>query len=197
MSAAERAIVLAASAGGIAALRAVLPGLRAGPAAVIVLIHTASPQVEGLIRVLQDGCRLPVTSAAHGEPALAGRVYVAPPRYHLLVEPERCFALSVDPRVCHVRPSADVLLMSAADAWQEGLAAAILTGSNQDGAEGLAQLRSRGGYAVVQRPDEAERPEMPAAALARAGADAVLSLDAMAAALMRWSSLPPAAGRAP
>jgi two-component system chemotaxis response regulator CheB len=185
-AAAERAIVLAASAGGIAALRTLLPGLSAGPAAVLVLIHTASQQVEGLLRVLQEGCSLPVSAAIHGEPAQAGRVYVAPPRYHLLVEADRCFALSVDPKVCHVRPSADVLLGSAADAWRADLAAAILTGSNPDGAEGLAQLRSRGGYALVQRPDTAERPEMPAAALARAGADAILPLSAIAPALMRW-----------
>lgn len=186
MAAAERAIVLAASAGGIAALRTILSGLTVERAAVLVLLHTASQQMDGLLGVFQEECPLPVTAAMHGEPALAGRVYVAAPRYHLLVEADRHFALSVDPKVCHVRPSADVLLASAADAWGSALAAAILTGSNADGAEGLAQLRSRGGYAIVQRPDTADRPEMPAAALARAGADEILAPEAIAPALLRW-----------
>lgn len=79
-----------------------------------------------------------------------------------------------------VRPSVDVLFAAAADVYAESLLAVVLTGANDDGADGLVQVRQRGGYALVQDPNEAEAPQMPLAALTRAGADEVLTLSAIA-----------------
>ena len=92
-------------------------------------------------------------------------VYLAPPDYHLLVEPGS-FALSVDERVQHARPSIDVLFESAADAYGAGVIGVILTGANEDGAAGLARIVERGGVAIVQDPESAEARAMPDAALA-------------------------------
>jgi two-component system chemotaxis response regulator CheB len=108
-----------------------------------------------------------------------GRVLVAPQGYHLLVE-ERHVALSVERPVQFSRPSVDLLFESAAAAHGPAAIGVVLTGSNADGAEGLRSLRRRGGYAIVQDPGDAERPEMPAAALAHAGADAVVPLAGVA-----------------
>lgn len=102
-----------------------------------------------------------------------GRVYVAPADYHLLVEPGG-FALSTDERVQHSRPSIDVALESAADAYGAAVVGVILTGANADGAQGLARVKRRGGVAVVQDPADAERGTMPAAALAATEVDATL-----------------------
>src|SRR5207247_10114796 len=103
-------------------------------------------------------------------------VYIAPSDYHLLVE-AGSFALSVDERVQHARPSIDVLFESAADAYGDRVIGVILTGANEDGAAGLARTKARGGIAVVQDPSQAERRTMPDAAIAATVADAVLPLD--------------------
>jgi two-component system chemotaxis response regulator CheB len=100
-----------------------------------------------------------------------------------LVERDATFSLSVDPKICFVRPSIDVLFQSAADAYGPGLAAVVLTGANEDGAAGLKRVRDRGGIGIVQDPAEAEAPEMPAAALMLAGADHVLPLERIPALL--------------
>ena len=107
-----------------------------------------------------------------GSCAQAKRSSPAPPVR--MSEPR--LALSVDEKVCHVRPSADVLFASAADVWRSGLIGVVLTGANEDGAAGLAAIRSRGGLGIVQQPEEAEMRQMPDAALRLAGADHVLGL---------------------
>ena len=102
-------------------------------------------------------------------------VYIAPPDYHLLVE-RGSFALSIDERVKYARPSIDVLFESAADAYGPAVVGVILTGANEDGAAGLARIKERGGVAVIQDPEGAERRTMPDAAIAATAADAVLPL---------------------
>ena len=170
------ACVIGASAGGVTALVQLLGDLSPQlPMGVIVVLH-AGAQATGLARVLGTRCPLPVRTVEAGSRCEPGQVWVAPPGYHLLVERDRRFSLSVDDKVCYVRPSVDVLFASAADAWRERLIGVILTGGNEDGADGLLQIRSRGGVAVVQDPAEAEAAAMPQAALQRAGADHVLGI---------------------
>jgi two-component system chemotaxis response regulator CheB len=108
-----------------------------------------------------------------------GRVYLAPPDYHLLVEPEG-FALSTDEAVQYSRPSIDVLFDSAADTYGDRLIGVLLTGANEDGAYGLRRVRRRGGVTIVQDPETAERRTMPDAAIAAGAADLVLPLDGIA-----------------
>jgi two-component system chemotaxis response regulator CheB len=187
------ACVVAASTGGIAALRSLLRGLDAGfRPSVIVVQHSGADGFGVLVDLLRDSCALPVSEAQSREPVLPRHVYLAPPRYHLLVEQRRHFSLSVDERVCHVRPSADVLFGSAAEVWRDQLVAVVLTGANDDGARGAAQVRGLGGRLIVQDPKEAEAPEMPAAALRLAGADHVLSMKDIAPMLMKLAGRPAA-----
>ena len=119
--------------------------------------------------------RLPVADVEDKAPIEPGRVYLAPPDYHLLIEPGY-FSLSTEPHVHYARPSIDVLFESAADAYGDRVIGVILTGANADGAHGLARIKQLGGVAVVQDPRTAERPEMPGAALVATAADAVLPL---------------------
>jgi two-component system chemotaxis response regulator CheB len=107
-------------------------------------------------------------------------VYIAPPDYHLLVEPG-AFALSVDERVQFARPSIDVLFESASLAYGPAVIGIILTGANADGAAGLAAIKDRGGVAIVQEPDSAMRRAMPDAAIAATVADAILPLEKIGA----------------
>lgn len=171
------AVVMAASTGGIEALRTVLRALDPAIAAPVLIVqHTASDDAQALCGVLAAGSAIPVLEAEPRQPLIDGCAYLAPPGYHLLVEPGPRAALSMDEKVCHVRPSADVLFTSAADVWRGGLIGVVLTGANEDGAAGMAAIRSRKGLAIVQNPEEAEMREMPEATQRRAGADHVLSL---------------------
>lgn len=173
------ACVIAASAGGVTAIIEVLSALdQSIGLSLIALLHLGEED-RGLARVLGARCSLPVQTAEAGFVAEPGRVWLAPAGYHLLVEKDRRFTLSLDEKVCHVRPSADVLFASAADVWHERLIGVVLTGSNEDGAQGLREIRSRKGLGIVQSPQDAESPQMPAEAIRVAGADHILNVSAI------------------
>ena len=178
------AVVIGASAGGVEAISMLLAALPAKfGLAVLVVIHLPATSGNLLVSVLRPRCALPVVEAADKDPIERGTVYLAPPGYHLLVEPDRTVALSIDAPVNFSRPSIDVLFESAAFAYRDRLLGIVLTGANADGADGLARIRAFGGEAWVQDPHTAAASAMPSAALERAGADRVLSLPEMAAAL--------------
>jgi len=189
----RRVVAIAASVGGLEALKQVLGDLPATfPWPVIALLHTSAgyrdTQLESL---LGQRCALPVCEAEARMPVAAGVVHVAPAGYHLLVEKDLRFSLSVDEKVSYVRPSADVLFESLAEAVGAGAIGVILTGANDDGAAGLAAIRARGGLALVQDPAEARAPQMPQAALRLAGADQVLRLSQVGPALTALAAAPP------
>lgn len=175
--------MIGASAGGLAALRVLLGALDlrfAWP--LVTVMHIAEPDISGLVSLLGRTSVLPVREAHSGE-ALAAGVWLAPGNYHLLIERDAKFALSVDARVAHARPSIDVLFESAADSFAARVIGVVLSGANDDGARGLAAIRAAGGLALVQDPDSAEEPTMPRAALQRCGADAILTPALLAARL--------------
>jgi len=108
-------------------------------------------------------------------PIKAGRIYVAPADYHLLVETKLEFALDVSEKVHYSRPSIDVAFESAADVFGEKLTAILLSGANSDGTQGLIAVKQRGGTTLIQSPETAEVPYMPAYALKHLEADSVLA----------------------
>ena len=170
-------IVVGASWGGLSAVGQILAALPEGfDCAVVVAQHRKGDTADGgLAGLLGLRTRMPVLDVHDKEPIQSGRVYLAPPDYHLLIQ-KGYFSLSTEERVKFARPSIDVLFESAADAYRERVVGVILTGANEDGARGLARIKQRGGVAVVQDPRSAERQEMPGAALAATDADAVLPI---------------------
>ncbi|MBS1960695.1 MAG: chemotaxis protein CheB [Bdellovibrionales bacterium] len=171
-------IAIGCSAGGFDLLNDLLPRLPADfPAAIAVVIHIAPASRNGIVEVLAPKCRLPLKEAEDKELVRPATIYFAPPGYHLLVEPDRRFTLSVDEPVNYSRPSIDVLFESAAIAYRERLLGILLSGANSDGAAGLQSIRNLKGKIFVQDPKEATHPEMPRAALDLGPADAVVSLE--------------------
>lgn len=138
--------------------------------------RSADSAPSGLADLLRLRARRPVQDVEDKTAIEPRHVYLAPPDYHLLVE-RGSFALSVDARVQHARPSIDVLFESASYAYGPGVIGIILTGANEDGAAGLAAVKARGGVAVVQDPRDAARRTMPEAAIAATAADAILPLE--------------------
>jgi two-component system chemotaxis response regulator CheB len=177
-------VAIGASWGGLRAIEIVLGALPAGfGAPVVIAQHRRHDTPDGtLVQMLGARCALPVREAEDKQSLDPGVVLVAPADYHLLVE-TGTVALSVDAPLNYSRPSIDILFSSAADAYAERVAGIVLTGANADGALGLAQIAGRGGTAIVQDPETAERREMPDAAL-RATPDArVLTLAQIGSAL--------------
>ena len=170
-------IAVGASWGGLKAVSAILSALPEDlDAAVVVAQHRGADTLDGgLASILDMRTKLKVRDVDDKEPIEPGHVYLAPPDYHLLVD-DRHFALSTDAPVRFARPSIDVLFESAAEAYGDRAIGVILTGANDDGAAGLARIKERGGVAIVQDPAEAERHEMPRAAMAATVADAILPL---------------------
>ena len=178
-------VVVGSSWGGMRALSILLPGLPADlDAAVVLAQHRSANSTARLAALLQRHAALPVDEVEDKDPIEPGRVYLAPPDYHVLVEPG-CCSLSLDERVQYSRPSVDVLFESAADSYGRRVAAVVLTGANADGAEGMRRVRAAGGVTIVQDPTDAEQTAMPAAALATGAADKVLALSAIAPYLVR------------
>jgi two-component system chemotaxis response regulator CheB len=177
-----RAVAIGASAGAVQALLQILPALPADyPAPIFIVVHVPSDRDNALVALFQSKCAIRVKEAEDKEMAIAGTAYFAPSDYHLLVESDGGLSLSSDELVNHSRPSIDVLLESAADAYGDALIGVVLTGANEDGAIGLRAIVDAGGLAVVEDPAGAYAPAMPAAALKATASAEVMSLDSITA----------------
>lgn len=158
-------VVVGTSWGGLAALRTLAAGLPVNyeiPTAIVQHRHRQSDEL--LARFLQEHTRLRVREVEDKQPIEPGALFVAPANYHMLVEYGH-FALSIDAPVRYSRPSIDLALMSAADAYRHRCVGVVLTGGSDDGAMGLRRVADRGGMPVVQDPATAEAKAMPTAAL--------------------------------
>ena len=177
-------VAMGASWGGLHAVETVLGALPEDFAAPIVIAQHRQPHSDDnmLVRLLDARSALDVREAEDKQSLDPGTVLIAPADYHLLVEPG-AVALSVDAPLNYSRPSIDILLSSAADAYGEHVAGVVLTGANADGALGLAQIAGRGGPTIVQDPETAERREMPEAALWATPEARVLALEEIGPAL--------------
>ncbi|WP_095056132.1 chemotaxis protein CheB [Pseudomonas sp. Irchel s3f7] len=171
------AIVIGASAGGVEALLSILGTLREGfTLPIIVVLHLPDQRCSHLAEVFARRVALPVIEACDKTPVDAGTLYFAAPGYHLSVEQDRSFSLSLEPRLHHSRPAIDYLFESASDAYGAHLAAVLLTGANRDGARGLTHVKQQGGLTIVQDPQEAQVATMPQAALAMHLPDHILPI---------------------
>jgi two-component system chemotaxis response regulator CheB len=161
-------IVVGASAGGMQALRIILSTLPADfPMAVIIVLHIQSTSDGFLIDYLNSICEITVKEADEKEKIMPGIVYIAPANYHLQIEEDRTFSLSIDEHVNFSRPSIDVLFETAADVYNEKLIGVVLTGGNRDGSSGLKRIEESGGFTIIQDPETAIADSMPQSAIAQ------------------------------
>src|SRR4051812_13963699 len=189
---AKQLVVVGASAGGIEALRAVVAGLPPDFAAPIcVVLHTA-PQSPGVLdAILSRAGPLPATNARDQERLVPGHIYVAPPDYHLLIEPGRV-RVTKGPRENRFRPAIDPLFRSAAQVYGPAAIGVVLTGNLDDGTAGLWAVKQLGGTAIVQHPDDALFPAMPTSALRHVKVDYSVPLPELPPLLVKLTSEVPA-----
>ncbi len=178
-------VALAASVGGLQAIRTILSALPADfPAAILVVQHLNPNYPSQLPEILSQRTALRVKPAATGDVLRPGTVYVAVPAQHLLVGPNGTLLLSDAPKMNFVRPAADKLFMSVATTYKSRAIAVVLTGSGSDGALGVLSIKKHGGMAISQDKSTSEFFNMPGAAIATGKVDLVLPLDAIASTLV-------------
>jgi two-component system chemotaxis response regulator CheB len=173
-------VVIGASAGGLEALRTLVAALPSDfPVPICVVVHSA-PQAPGLIgEILDRAGLLKAANARNRERLQGGRIYVAPPDMHLVIEPGIA-RVTKGPREHRFRPAIDPMFRSAAQVYGPGTIGVVLSGSLDDGTAGLWAIKQLGGVAIVQDPADAMFPGMPENALRHVTVDHVIAIDTLA-----------------
>ncbi|MEP7052149.1 MAG: chemotaxis-specific protein-glutamate methyltransferase CheB [Pseudomonadota bacterium] len=184
-----KAVVIACSTGGPAALAALIPALRLEHhAALLIVQHMAAGYTRALAAQLAADAPFPVKEAETGVDLQAGSAWVAAGDQHLFLDSRGRLALSEAPLVNGVRPAADVTLASVAEQFGPRSLGVILTGMGKDGARGLAHLKAAGGVTLAQDRASSTVYGMPKAAVELGVVDTVAPLSRMAALINRWVS---------
>ncbi len=177
----SKLVVVGTSWGGIDALKVLLKNINAPfTFSVVVVIHQERQKKSHLSKIFAEMVSFPVLEAEDKQQILPGNVYISTPNYHLLVEQDGTLSHTVDRPVNFCRPSVDVLFQTAADAFGKRVIAIVLTGANQDGADGSKWIKQRGGKVFVQDPKEAEAKVMPLATIANIDVDLIGNLSTLA-----------------
>lgn len=178
-------IVIGGSAGALEALRQIVGKLpRRLPAAMCVVIHTSATSARLLAAILERSGPLPASYPTDGEPIVPGRIYVASPDHHLLIE-RSTLRVTKGPKENRFRPAVDPLFRTAAHTFGSRVIGVILSGGDGDGTLGLAAVARAGGVTIAQSPDDAIVTGMPASAIEFADVDHVLPADEIPALLSR------------
>jgi two-component system chemotaxis response regulator CheB len=184
-------IVIGTSTGGIDALKELVAGLpRDLKASIFITLHVAPYSLGILPEILERAGSLHASNATDWEQIEQGRIYVAPPDRHLIVEPSGHVRVTRGPRENRFRPAIDPLFRSAAHAFGPRVVGIILTGWLDDGTAGLWAVKERGGTAVVQQPEDAFAPAMPLSAIKHVEVDHIVPLKEIAPLLVRLTEAP-------
>jgi two-component system chemotaxis response regulator CheB len=177
-------VAIAASAGGLTALTAVLGKLRVDFGAIVVVVQHLDPRHRSLMpTIIGRRSVLPIHAALDGMVMEPGHVYLAPPDRHLLVNRDGTISLTQTELVNFVRPSADLLFESVAAAYGDRAVAVVLTGTGHDGSMGVTAIKKRNGTVIAQDEESSEFFGMPSAAIKTGAVDFVLPIDEIAPAL--------------
>ena len=173
-----RVIVIGGSAGSLEVILALIHRLshNAG-AVVIIIIHRKSDKDSNLENLFSYRAELTVREVEDKEQILPNHIYIAPADYHLLIENEHSFSLDSSEKIHFSRPSIDVTFESVAEIFGARVVGILLSGANADGAQGLLRIKERGGYTIVQDPEDADMGYMPQQAINLGAVDEVLNVN--------------------
>ena len=177
-------IAIGASAGGLPALLEIVKTLGSDGPAILVVQHLDPRHKSQIPQLLSRKANRLVKEAEDGEPIEKGTIYIGPADEHLLVA-EGKIQLAHSRLIRFSRPSIDVMFTSVAAVYGKRAVGVILSGSNRDGADGIAAIKRAGGVTIAQSPESAEYRIMPQAAIDTGCVDFVVPLDKMGKTLSR------------
>lgn len=181
-------IVIGASVGGIEAIRTIVSGLPADfPGALFVVVHSSANSPGIMDVIFGSAGALPAATPRDDERIVPGRIYVARPDHHLIIEPGKV-RLTRGPKENRFRPAVDPLFRSAAQTYGPRVVGIVLTGGLDDGTSGLWAVKQLGGTAIVQEPSEAIAPSMPQSAMRQVRVDHVVRVSEIAPLLVRLAA---------
>lgn len=184
-------VTIAASAGGIRALRRVLSTLPAEfPVPIVIVQHRSVRTPDLLPRVLGRSSQLPVKLAQPGEHPCPGVVYVAPADKHLVMPSDCRFAVTNGRKIHHVSSSADPLFATAAAASRGRVVAVVLTGGDADASGGVQTVKAAGGVVIAQDEATSEHFSMPRSAIGTGAVDYIVPLDEIGPMLVKLAHEP-------
>jgi two-component system, chemotaxis family, protein-glutamate methylesterase/glutaminase len=147
-------VTIGVSTGGPQGLKAVIPALPADfPAPIAIVLHMPIGYTEGYAKRLDDLSALTVVEAHEGDRVDAGTVYVAPAGRHLTFRrsgAEVVVSLDLKPLDTPHRPSVDVMFQSAAEVYDGRVLGLVMTGMGNDGCQGAAWVKARGGAILTE-----------------------------------------------
>jgi two-component system chemotaxis response regulator CheB len=132
---------------------------------VIIIMHRKRNFFSEIEKLFAENSRMLLREIQDKDIIEKNTIYIAPANYHTLIEREGYFSLDVSEAVWYSKPSIDVTFESAAEIYKERCMAILLSGANQDGADGMLKLKNSGAVTIAQHPEDAEMDEMPAAAI--------------------------------
>jgi len=147
------------------------------PLAILLIIHRGNLPGSMLTDLLIVKSNLPVKEVEEKEKILPSQLYLAPADYHVLIEKDKTFSLDYSEKMNFSRPSIDVSFISAAAVYGSGMTGILLSGANEDGAEGLKEIKEQGGYTIIQDPEDALVNYMPKRASQKSRIDEVLDTE--------------------
>ncbi|SDC94853.1 chemotaxis protein CheB [Pedobacter soli] len=156
------ALIIGGSAGSLDVLLEIFPQLSQNlNFPIILVVHRKASNESLLTDLIRNRTSLLVSEAEEKELLKAGKVFIAPADYHMLIEEDHSISLDYSEKINYSRPSIDVTFQSAAEVFKSGLVCILLSGSNADGVEGLKSVNNFGGRVVIQNPNTAIMPYMP------------------------------------
>ncbi len=187
----ERLAIVGASTGGTEALKHFLLSMpKDGPGTVIVQ-HMPENFTKSFANRLNGICDMEIKEAVDGDSVLRGLALIAPGNKHTLLKRSgaRYYVEIKDgPLVSRHRPSVDVLFRSAAHNAGPNAVGVIMTGMGDDGAKGMKEMKDAGSYNIAQDEASCIVFGMPNEAIKAGGVDKILSLDAIAGAVLRGTA---------
>lgn len=178
-------VVITASAGGLNAINEILSRLPDDfPAPIAIAQHLYPKHRSMMAEILDKQTSLSVKEAQAGDKICPGKVYIAPPDLHLLVNADGFLSLSHSEKVNFTRPAGDILFKSVAASFKEKCIAVVLSGMDGDGAAGVKEIKKMGGIVIVQDKANCDFCSMPDAAIQTGDVDFIVPLESIARCLM-------------
>ena len=186
----NKIFAIGASTGGVQTLGRILSSMPANAPGTVIVQHMPPKFTASFAERLNKECAMNVKEAENGDTVIPGRILIAPGGFHMvLARSGASYYVNIKdgPRVCHQKPSVDVLFRSVAKYAGANSVGAILTGMGKDGAEGLLDMRQNGAHTLAQDENSSIVFGMPKEAIEKGAAEKIVSLSDVAETLIKFA----------